>query len=687
MSPSADPSLPADSQAASTDVRVRAKEERLERRRRSKAAKLQMRELVKDQRRQEMLGYMYRQLKGEYFYFRSLLFVTSFGFACVAVLPTDPTLRLFLTGVFFCVDSCSTLCLLPFEVWWKNLTSAAASVFGVLQILVTLALIDLGLRDASGQQVDLGHSSAAQQASASPSSFGFASEAGWYEMWLGVMVGAVCVLVLYAHWISVRAAAVRAPLLRKRVARWAQKKLDAARRPRGQLNDAEVVEMEANAARRDSALPPPKPKRRRKKKKVKVAPPPPLTTETETPVVEGEVATPTTEPAPVSVAEAEAEKPPPNSPEEDEDDEWEWETDEEAAQREDEEREAERLILLAEAPPPVEETPPPATPALPRHLIFAGKKHLSPQSDSSHTPIRPPLWEPKTPRSLPPQHSPLSFRETPTTPPRSPRRLPTTVSPVRTPRTGVDSPARTPRGGDGSPYNLGSPFSSSPLRTPRSLAQGALTKRGTAPSGMLRTLRMGGGNVSREAGDDVISPSPRPMSARAEAQGGLRLKVQVDDDAPASGAIIAEAVSTPSAVSLAMPSTTADTSAEGVTAPPVDAPAMTAPSSATLFEPSTATLPETEPSVAPALSLSAVVDATAVAGSSSPVASPRVHLLGGKKAAVTRAGPRIVHRSGPPAPRKAESSPSPVPSVPPSPHARPAEVPKLTFQNILQQPD
>ena len=159
------------------------------------AAKLALRQLGKDLRRQEMLGYMYRQLKGELYYFRLLFFATSFGFAAVSVLPSDPTLRLFLTGVFLMLDLFTTCSLTPFERWWRNVLSSVVSLFGVLQIFAMLTLVEMGISTGDGGSVSLGHSTTAQQQSTDPSGdlTGASDKAGRYQLYLGILL---CVDVL-----------------------------------------------------------------------------------------------------------------------------------------------------------------------------------------------------------------------------------------------------------------------------------------------------------------------------------------------------------------------------------------------------------------------------------------------------------------------------------------------------------
>ena len=74
----------------------------------STAAALRL--LVKDERRQEWFGFLYRQLKGELYFFRLLLLASSFAFACVSVLPSSATVRLFSTGVVFSCGLSRPLC-------------------------------------------------------------------------------------------------------------------------------------------------------------------------------------------------------------------------------------------------------------------------------------------------------------------------------------------------------------------------------------------------------------------------------------------------------------------------------------------------------------------------------------------------------------------------------------------------
>ena len=163
-------------------------------------SKLALRALVKDERRQEKFGYMFRQLKGELYYFRLLFFISSFGFACVAVLPSDPTLRLFLTGLFFLVDTFIVTAATPFESKWRNFLSAAMSIVGVVQIFVLLALVQLGLSSGDGS-LDLGHSATGQKDSQNPSDAltGVSDEAARFELYLGILCIVEALAVAAVH--------------------------------------------------------------------------------------------------------------------------------------------------------------------------------------------------------------------------------------------------------------------------------------------------------------------------------------------------------------------------------------------------------------------------------------------------------------------------------------------------------
>ena len=178
------------------------------RKQRMEAAKLALRQLGKDMRRQEMLGYMYRQLKGELYYFRLLFFVTSFGFAAVSVLPSDPTMRLFLTGVFLALDLFTTCSMTPFETGWRNVLSSIVSLFGVVQIFVMLALVELGISSSDGSGVDLGHSKTAQTDSSNPSSSltGASDEAAKYELYFGILLIVDVLAIAYVHRKKIRMA-------------------------------------------------------------------------------------------------------------------------------------------------------------------------------------------------------------------------------------------------------------------------------------------------------------------------------------------------------------------------------------------------------------------------------------------------------------------------------------------------
>ena len=158
-------------------------------------------ELAKDAKRQELLGYMYRQLRGELYYFRLLFFLTSFGFACCAVLPGDPVLRLLLTGLMFLLDLFAICAVLPFEVWWKNATSALTSMIGVVECIALLALVQLGLGQVTRGDVNLGHSTAAHQQSDNPADelTGYTNEAQRFELYLGMLLLADALLIAAVH--------------------------------------------------------------------------------------------------------------------------------------------------------------------------------------------------------------------------------------------------------------------------------------------------------------------------------------------------------------------------------------------------------------------------------------------------------------------------------------------------------
>ena len=133
---------------------------------------MKLREFGRDEKRQEQMGYLIRQLKGEKFYFRLLFLCTSFAFGCVSVLPSSFPLRLCLTGVCFLLDVLLVGVMLPFESWKRNLLSAVMSLVGVVQCLASLALIQLGLQSSTSDTptLDLGHSASSQQTVDAPSS-------------------------------------------------------------------------------------------------------------------------------------------------------------------------------------------------------------------------------------------------------------------------------------------------------------------------------------------------------------------------------------------------------------------------------------------------------------------------------------------------------------------------------------
>ena len=220
----------------------------------TRAAKAALRQLSTDMRRQEMLGYMYRQLKGELYYFRLLFFATSFGFAAVAVLPTDATLRLFLTGLFFLIDLFTTCSMTPFKTWQRNLLSVTVSAFGVLQIFILLALVQLGLRTADGG-IDLGHSKTAQTDSSDPSDSltGSSDEAAYLEMVLGILLVVDVLLIAVVHRKKLVAAWKHCG--DRLSPRWLRVRTAVQRFVYRLAGLARVEHVESRQARRDSSLP------------------------------------------------------------------------------------------------------------------------------------------------------------------------------------------------------------------------------------------------------------------------------------------------------------------------------------------------------------------------------------------------------------------------------------------------
>ena len=160
-----------------------------------------LRQLGSDAARQEQYGYLFRQLKGECYYFRLLFLLTSFGFASASVLPSSPILRLFLTGVFFLADQLIVLVFTPFEQPWRNLLSAGLSMVGAVQCMVMLALVQLGLSNGTSTRLDLGHSTASQAASVDPNNAltGVSYVAAYYELVLGMVWLATALVVAIVH--------------------------------------------------------------------------------------------------------------------------------------------------------------------------------------------------------------------------------------------------------------------------------------------------------------------------------------------------------------------------------------------------------------------------------------------------------------------------------------------------------
>ena len=221
------------------------------------STKVALRLLVKDERRQEWFGFLYRQLKGELYYFRLLLLATSFGFACVSVLPTSATERLFLTGVAFLLDTAIITAATPFETDRRNFLSVCTSCIGVVQCMIMLALVQLQLSAGSDDGVDVGHSTQSQGVSASPSDelLGVSDAAAQFELILGSLCIATAVGLSLLHWRSI-VDSLREKLchtgevLRQRLRRW-------------RSADGGVEAVDPLQCRRDSSVqPPPMPRNR-----------------------------------------------------------------------------------------------------------------------------------------------------------------------------------------------------------------------------------------------------------------------------------------------------------------------------------------------------------------------------------------------------------------------------------------
>ena len=93
-------------------------------------------DLMNDKKRFEVLGYLYRHLKGECYYFTFFCMELSFGFAAVSVLPADSILSLFLTAAISTVEVCLLVCTLPFHDTSNNVTHTVASLVEILQALL-----------------------------------------------------------------------------------------------------------------------------------------------------------------------------------------------------------------------------------------------------------------------------------------------------------------------------------------------------------------------------------------------------------------------------------------------------------------------------------------------------------------------------------------------------------------------
>ena len=159
------------------------------------------------------LSYLYRQLRGEMYWFRLLFLLTSFGFACSSVLPTSSVLRLLLTGVFFAFDALIVSVWAPFEQWYRNALSAATSAFGVVQCEVLLVLVQLGVDSpSSGGNVNLGYSQRGVAQSEDPSSAltGQTDFASWCAIYLALAIAfdVIVIAAVYRHtvWATCRRA-------------------------------------------------------------------------------------------------------------------------------------------------------------------------------------------------------------------------------------------------------------------------------------------------------------------------------------------------------------------------------------------------------------------------------------------------------------------------------------------------
>ena len=137
---------------------------------------------------------------------------------------------------------------------WRNLVSAAVSAFGVLQIFILLALVQLGLSSADGN-INLGHSKTAQTDSNDPSNSltGASDEAAHFELVLGILLIVVVLCIAAVHRKKVAAALIAC---RDRTMPYWLRLRSAVQRCTYALSGmARVEQVESRQARRDSSLP------------------------------------------------------------------------------------------------------------------------------------------------------------------------------------------------------------------------------------------------------------------------------------------------------------------------------------------------------------------------------------------------------------------------------------------------
>ena len=91
-------------------------------------------------KRIEMLGYLFRGLRPEVFYYRVMLFPLQFLYASMSVFSQDVNLSIFVLGAGSALQTLAIVIYLPFRSWIFNLTGTAAALATVAHAIFLLGL-------------------------------------------------------------------------------------------------------------------------------------------------------------------------------------------------------------------------------------------------------------------------------------------------------------------------------------------------------------------------------------------------------------------------------------------------------------------------------------------------------------------------------------------------------------------